>query len=36
MPDAGDRDLVSGSTSPLVQAGERLVSRIEALVNQLL
>jgi hypothetical protein len=34
MPDAGDRDLVSGATSPVVQAAERLVSRIEALVNQ--
>jgi hypothetical protein len=34
MPDAGDRDLVSGAASPLVQAAERLVSRIEALVNQ--
>jgi len=34
MPDAGDRDLIPGATSPVVQAAERLVSRIEALVNQ--
>jgi hypothetical protein len=34
MPDTGDRDLASGATSPIVQAAERLVSRIEVLVNQ--
>jgi hypothetical protein len=36
MPDAAalDRDLASGANSPIVQAAERLVSRIEALVNQ--
>jgi hypothetical protein len=34
MPDAGDRDVVSGAPSPVVQAAERLVTRIEALVNQ--
>jgi len=36
MPDAAalDRDPASGANSPIVQAAERLVSRIEALVNQ--
>ncbi len=34
MPDAGDRDVVSGATSPVLQAAERLVTRIEALVKQ--
>ncbi len=36
MPDAPafDRDTATGATSPVVQAAERLVSRIEALVNQ--
>jgi hypothetical protein len=32
MPD--DRDSASGANSPVVQAAERLVSRIEGLVNQ--
>jgi hypothetical protein len=34
MADAADRELPSGATSPVLQAAERLVSRIEALVNQ--
>lgn len=36
MPDAAalDRDQASGANSPVVVAAERLVSRIEALVNQ--
>jgi hypothetical protein len=36
MPDAAafDRDPASGANSPIVQAAERLVSRIEALVAQ--
>lgn len=36
MPDAAalDRDPASGANSPIVQAAERLVSRIEALVKQ--
>jgi hypothetical protein len=36
MPDAAalDRDPASGANSPIVQAAERLVSRIETLVNQ--
>jgi septal ring factor EnvC (AmiA/AmiB activator) len=36
MPDAAalDRHPASGANSPVVQAAERLVSRIEALVNQ--
>ena len=34
MPDTADRDLASGAASPIVQAAERLVSRIEALVGQ--
>jgi hypothetical protein len=34
MPDPGDRDVASGATSPILQAAERLVVRIEALVNQ--
>jgi hypothetical protein len=36
MPDAAalDRDPASGANSPIVQAAERLVSRIEALVSQ--
>ena len=36
MPDAAalDRDPASGANSPIVQAAERLVARIEALVNQ--
>jgi hypothetical protein len=34
VPDAGDRDLASGAASPVVQAAERLVARIEALVTQ--
>ena len=36
MPDAGalDRDANSGVNSPIVQAAERLVTRIEALVGQ--
>jgi hypothetical protein len=34
MPDSGDRDLAPGATSPVLQAAERLVVRIEALVNQ--
>jgi hypothetical protein len=36
MPDAAafDRDPASGANSPIVQAAERLVSRIEALVTQ--
>ena len=36
MPDAAalDGDPASGANSPIVQAAERLVSRIEALVNQ--
>src|ERR1700694_876684 len=34
VPDAGVRDLASGAASPVVQAAERLVARIEALVSQ--
>jgi hypothetical protein len=36
MPDAAalDRDPASGANSPVVQAAERLVTRIEALVHQ--
>jgi len=34
MPEAADRELASGNASPIVQAAERLVSRIEALVSQ--
>ena len=36
MPDAAalDRDPAAGANSPIVQAAERLVTRIEALVNQ--
>jgi hypothetical protein len=36
MPDAAalDRDTPAGANSPIVQAAERLVSRIETLVNQ--
>ena len=34
MPDIADRDLASGNAAPIVQAAERLVSRIEALVSQ--
>jgi hypothetical protein len=36
MPDAAalDRDPASGTNSPIVQAAERLVTRIEALVKQ--
>jgi hypothetical protein len=36
MPDAAalDRDPASGANSPIVQAAERLVTRIEALVTQ--
>jgi septal ring factor EnvC (AmiA/AmiB activator) len=36
MPEAAalDRDSATGANSPIVQAAERLVSRIEALVNQ--
>ncbi len=36
MPDAAalDRDPLSGANSPIVQAAERLVTRIEALVGQ--
>jgi hypothetical protein len=34
MPDTADRDLASSAASPIVQAAERLVSRIEALVGQ--
>jgi hypothetical protein len=34
MPDPGDRDLAASAASPILQAAERLVVRIEALVNQ--
>jgi hypothetical protein len=34
MPDLTARDIASGNAAPIVQAAERLVSRIEALVSQ--